>query len=210
MLPGAAIAQNDDDMLDDDDAVDDDDDATSFEDSFLDFTAPDGLEADTAYDFELTVFNMAPQTDSTEKVGEWIYAVDLTMPNPDGYAVDVENLGAPTPLHSGAAEGMYEISHWEANFDPNSATITWQAFGVVTSAEYGDIRENETLQFAFTATTDADATDGFGWTLFGDYGTDVQGVAYINDGTPDDDDTDDDDDAVASDDDDDSSGGCGC
>ena len=221
ILSGVAFAQADDDDDDDDDddnddnddtsddddddAADDDDDDTSFEDSYAAPDAPDSMEANTPYDFEFTVYNAA--TFNPDEKGEWIYAVDLTMPS-ENYSVDETNLAGPSPLHGSVSEGEYQILGWEANFDPTSTTITWQAFGVVTSANYGDIREGEMLSFQFSATTDDVPTDGFHWVLRGDMGTDVEGDFYINE-LPDDDDDDDDDD-TSGDDDDDSGGGCGC
>jgi len=235
---GVAMAQTDDDMTDDDDTVDDDDitdddmvddddatdddtadddavddDTTDDDDSAdlftLDFDAPEALEPDTTYNFEFTVFNNTVQDTSVDK-GEWIKRVDLSMPS-ENYVVDDTNLDSPDPLHGSASEGEYQIDHWGVEFDADTATITWQAFGVVTSAEYGDIREQELLTFAFTADTDASATDGFAWTLYGDLDTEVTGVAFIGEQTDDDDDTSDDDsDLPKSSSDDDDSGGCGC
>ena len=215
---GVAMAQedddddtvDDDDATDDDDAVDDDDDdsETTFEDSYLEFDAPTALEPDLEYEFSFTVFNTAQPVKGMK--GEWINAVELTMPSID-YMVNEEALTEPDPIHGSVGEGDYQILGWETNFDPSAAVISWQCFGVVTSANYGDIREGEMLSFNFVATTDADATDGFHWVLTGDMGTQVEGDAFIQQDTPDDDDDDDDDNDVTNgDDDDDSGGGCGC
>jgi hypothetical protein len=203
------MADDDDDMADDDDAADDDDTGGDFTDSYLEFDSPTSLEPDSEYEFNLTVYNAAT-FEEKGKQGEWIYAIDLTMPSVD-YVVDTETLVGPDPIHGNTGD-EFEITGWEANFDPTSATISWQCFGVVTSANYGDIREGDLLQFQFMATTDAEATDGFPWVLHGDLGTDVDGVAFIGeepDDDDDDDDTDDDDMGGRSDDDDDG-GGCGC
>lgn len=220
VLHSVALAQtDDDDAMDDDttdddatdddaaddDAADDDDDGGEFTDSYLEFDSPTALEADIDYEFNLTVYNAAT-FEEKGKQGEWIYAIDLTMPSED-YVVDTETLAGPDPIHSGT-DDEYEITGWEANFDPSSATISWQCFGVVTSATYGDIREGDLLAFQFMATTDAGATDGFPWVLHGDMGTDVEGTAYITEEPTDDDE--DDDDMGTRDDDDDDGGGCGC
>jgi len=195
----------DDDTVDDDTADDDSGDDDDFMASTLVFDAPTALEAETPYDFEFTVTNGATFNGDTDEKGEWIFGVDLSMPSSD-YVVDESDLKGPTPLHGTVSEGDYQILSWDASFDPTSTTITWQCFGVVTSANYGDIREGEMLSFQFSATTDAAATDGFHWVLHGDLGTDVEGDAYINGG---DDDNDDNDDSSKGDDDD-SGGGCGC
>ena len=192
---------DDDDNDDDDTTGDDDDDDSDFFDSTIGFDLPTCLEPNTDYEFNFTVYNNA--VDLSEKAN-WIYMVDLTMPSAD-FVVDETNLVAPTPLH-------LDIDRWEASFNPTANTITWQCFGVVTSAEIGDIRVQDSLSFQFYATSDdtAGADSGFEWVLYGDEGDNVYGTAYI-DGSCDDDD-DDDDTGSGGDDDDDggSAGGCGC
>jgi hypothetical protein len=210
VLHSAALAQedDDDDNDDNDDATDDDDMGGTFEDSYLAFDSPTEIEGDTEYEFNLTVYNAAT-FEEKGKQGEWIYAIDLAMPSVD-YVVSTDTLAGPDPIH-GSTGDEFEITGWEANFDPSLATISWQCFGVVTSANYGDIREGDLLQFQFMATTDTDATDGFPWVIHGDMGTDVEGKAYIGEEPVDDDDDDDDDDTdTPRSDDDDDGGGCGC
>ena len=204
-LTTLAFAADDDDELDDDEADDDeadDDDATggTFYESTVEFTNPLALDADTQYEFTIVVTNAATPG---EKKGDWINQVDLTMASQD-YIVDDENLTAPSPLYGDTGDET-EIDRWEASFDANTATITWQAFGVVTSVAYGDIREGDFLSFQFVATSDSVPTDGFLWVLYTDEENFVSGTAYVGE-EPDDDDTADDDDS--GDDDDDS--GCGC
>jgi hypothetical protein len=191
-LTALAAAEDDDSATTDDDSFADDDsgEATTFEDSTLDFFNPTALDAEVEYLFEFIVENKATPIEG-EKLN-WIKAVELTLPS--GYTVneeDEEALTAPDPLHSPEVEEDPElqIDRWEVMFDPDSTTITWQAFGVVTSVEFGDIREGETLPFAFKATTDAVPTDGFAWVLRGDEGVDVSGISYIEDEEPGDDDT---------------------
>ena len=200
-----AFAADDDDdndaVDDDDDAVDDDDDAGgTFYDSTVEFTNPPALEADTQYEFTINVTNA---TMLGEEKGDWIYQVDLTMASQD-YVVSEEELTAPAPLY-GATGDDTEIDRWEASFDVNTATITWQAFGVVTTVNIGDIREGDFLPFQFVATADSVPSDGFMWVLYSDEGNVVSGTAYINEEEPT---PEVDDDDAAGDDDDDS--GCGC
>ena len=191
---GASFAQND------DDATDDDDDETEdgFFASTLEFTEPTALEANTQLLFTFVVTNNAV---AGETKGDWINQVDLAMPSLD-YVVDEEALAAPDPLNGDTGDD-YEIDQWEVQFDPTTVTITWSTLCTVTSMNYGDIREGESLAFQFTATTDADATDGFAWVLYSDEENIHTGTAYIEGAPDDDDDTGDDDE----DDDDD---GCGC
>jgi hypothetical protein len=212
------MADDDDDTMadddDDDDSMDDDDDTAGDDDDFfnssLEFDSPTALEADKEYEFIFTVTNTAVEGD--EKA-DWINQVDLTMPSQD-YAVNEAELDAPDPLYGNTGD-EFEIDRWEVSFDPNTSTISWQCFGVVTSVNYGDIREGDFLSFQFLATTDSVPTGtvesdiGFDWILYSDEGNMVTGTAYIGTEGPDDDDDDDDD--VAGDDDDDSGGGgCGC
>jgi hypothetical protein len=203
---------------------DDDDDDDDFFASTAVFTQPSALDPNTEYQFKIVVTNAAAL--SSEK-GDWINQFDLTMPS-SNYEVEEETLTAPHPLH-GATGDQTEIDRWEVSFDPNTVTITWQALAVVSSRNWGDIREGESLEFEFIAETDSNPSDGFDWVAFSDEGNMLSGTAYIapwtdddddnddNDASPpdDDDDTwftnddDDDDDAESGDDDDDDSG-CGC
>jgi hypothetical protein len=204
---------DDDTMDDDDDSMDDDDDTGPDDDDFfsstLKFDSPAALEAEQEYEFVFTVTNAS--VEEPEK-SDWINQVDLTMPSQD-YVVNEEELSAPVPLYGDTGD-EFEIDRWEVSFDPNTSTITWQCFGVVTSINYGDIREGDFLSFQFVATTDAVPTGtieseiGFDWILYSDEGNMVTGTSYIG---QDDDDDDDDNDTVPGDDDDDSGGGgCGC
>lgn len=229
VLAGApvALAQVDDDddtMYDDDDdtvydddddtTVDDDDDTAGDDDDFfastVEFTSPEALDPDQEYQFFFEVTNNAVL--NPDEKGDWINQVDLSMPSSD-YVVNEGELEAPEPLHGDTGDET-EIEKWEVSFDPNTVTITWQAFGVVTSADYGDIREGDVLTFNFVATTDSIPTGtlesgvGFNWVLYSDEGNMVNGTAYIGEDIVDDDD--DDDTTPSGDDDDDSGGGCGC
>ena len=199
---GAAYAQDA-----DDDAADDDV-AASFADSSVTFTAPDALEANTEITFEFQVFNAAPVPEGDD-AGIGIKQVDLVLPSAD-YVYADEQPAAPMPLHPD------KVAKWEVSFDSANQTITWQTFGVVSTEEFGDIREQDVLTFSFVATTDGGPTDGFAWTLYGDdtAGSTVSGTWFFGD----DDTTDDDivdDDTVPDDDNDDNNdsgggGGCGC
>jgi hypothetical protein len=213
--------------------VDDDDDDTvqDFFDSTVEFITPTSLESDTEYLFTILVTNYA--TPVVPKA-DWINQVDLTMPSL-GYAIDPAEIRVPTPLHG--PPGPDAIDRWEESLNPSTMTITWQAFAAVSSAHIGDIREGESLEFEFVATTDSVPTDGFDWALYSDEGPVVFGTAYVEAGDDDDDDdddnnttgddddddndddnddtsppADDDDDTDTADDDDDdsSSSGCGC
>lgn len=179
----------------DDDAAD-----TTFDDSTVEFTAPDALEANQLYTFTFEVFNAAMVDEEVEK-GIWIRQVDLTLPEGYAYADEAEQPDAPACLH----EGEY-CDRWETTFDSTGNKITWQSFGQVTTVEYGDIREQDVQTFSFIATTDAGPANAFAWTLTGDDGSVVEGESSI--GGDDDDVTPDDD--ASDDDDDDDSGGCGC
>lgn len=187
-LTGIAFAQTDD---------DDDNDNDDFMDSFIIITDPTEITPLTTYIFSLTVVHGAPAASPRL---DWINQVDLSMPSMN-YVVDTMSLDAPSPLHP------TETDRWEVQFDPGTSKITWQSFSLVTSANYGDIRDGEMLGFQFVATTDDSPTDGFAWSLHGDLGGLVQGTAYIESGDDDDDDdtTDDDDnnDDTTDDDDDD-------
>jgi hypothetical protein len=205
-LSASAFAQVDDDDDDDNDTMGDDDDATGddFFSSTVVFTEPAVLDPEAELLFEINVTNNAQV--GADK-GDWVNQVDLTMPS-TAYLVDEETLAGPAPLH-GATGDDTEIDKWEASFDPTTATITWATLTVVSSANYGDIREGESLAFEFTATTDADASDGFDWVLYSDEGPIVTGTAYVE-AQGDDDTGDDDDTAGDDDDDDDDDSGCGC
>jgi hypothetical protein len=202
-------------MDDDDDSMDDDDDTAGDDDDFfnstLEFDSPTVLEADKEYEFIFTVTNTA--VEGTEKA-DWINQVDLTMPSQD-YAVNESELTAPDPLYGNTGDD-FEIDRWEVSFDPNTSTISWQCFGVVTSVNYGDIREGDFLSFQFVATTDSvptgtvDSDVGFDWILYSDEGNMVTGTAFIGAETPGGDDDDDDTVDIGDDDDDSGGGGCGC
>lgn len=201
-------ATTDDTTADDatDDATDDsDDDAAGAFAATMAFTSPVSLEAEIEYEFEFTVTNT---TNVGANVHEWIEMLDLYMPSEE-YAIDTDSLAAPDDLHGGS---------WSVRtlpLDDATATpigIRWQFTTNSTSAAYGDIREGETLEFAFRAKSDASATDGFNYKIYSDSGADVQGKACITTDcgeTTDDTASDDtDDDAADDDDDDDDDGGC--
>ena len=198
---------DDDDTTDDDDDTTDDDDDTGDDDddffaSTLVFDSPTALDPETEYEFQFTVTNNAIADD--EEKAEWIKAVDLTLPSQE-YLLDETDLTAPEPLYP------EETERWEVEFDANSSTISWQCFGVVTSVNYGDIREGDFLSFQFIATTDSVPTGtyesevGFNWVLYGDNENVVPGTSYIGEEP-----VDDDDDTLGDDDDDSGGGGCGC
>ncbi len=206
VVPVAGFAQDDDvtdddaadDDATDDDAADDDaadDDATGEGfDGTLEFMSPDALAPNSEYNFEFRVTN----TTSAEVDGDhWIYLVEIYMPSPE-YAINGE-LMSPTALHDGdwTAELLEDVT--------DSPGIRWMHSSVVTSAAFGDIREGEYLDFAFTATSDAEGSDGFDFRLVTQNDDFVTGTAYVGD-EPDDDDTTDEGD----DDDDDDDDGCGC
>ncbi|MBZ0271029.1 hypothetical protein K8I61_03265 [bacterium] len=223
LATSVAFAQDDDTAADDDTAMDDDtaadddmDDDDTDVDAFtaeVDFSNPTALEADTSYAFAFTVSNTSVAGD----LRRWINDVGMLLPSSD-YVLDTGELDAPDALHP-------EFGSWEVETysDQGLPGIRWMFTGVVTSESYGDIREQESLDFGFTAQTDADATDGFYWALMTDQSEFVDGIAFINDAdddTDDDDDTDgidddfddDTDDGIGGggDDDDDGGGGCGC
>ena len=203
VFSAVAYAQEDDDAADDDVVADDDAADDDFDASTVAFTNPVGLDANTTYTFEFEVFNAAEAVTKGEK-GIWINKVEMVLPSEDYVlAGDEEQPEAPDCLNAGDY-----CDDWEAIFDSTNNMITWQSFGMVTTVEYGDIREQDVQTFSFIATTDADPTDGFAWTLWGDNGAFVQGIWNFPGPEPDDDDiTPDDDDGG---DDDDDSGGCGC
>lgn len=155
------------------------------------------LQPDTAYEFAFEVSNTAGGDVAIKKV-------DITLPNTSYVLGDY---AAPDALHP-------EDVEWGVEFDEDSGMISWETSGVgaMSSAEIGDIREGEMLSFSFMATTDADASDGFTWTLTGDDNgaTMVSGIYTFEGGDDDDVTPDDDDTGDNGDDDDDDSGGCGC
>jgi len=176
-------------------------DQTTFDDSTVQFTAPDAIEANTTYTFVFEVFNAAMEQPNGEKQ-PWILQVDLTMPEDYLLADDAEQPDPPACLH----QDQY-CDHWEAAFDPATPKVTWHSFGTASSVEYGDIREQDVQTFSFVATTDAGPAVNFAWMLTADDGSVVEGGG----GDPhydDDTDTDDDTDEQSYDDDDDD--GCGC
>ncbi|MCZ7586529.1 MAG: hypothetical protein M5R36_26105 [Deltaproteobacteria bacterium] len=180
-----------------------DDDVDEFT-ATLEFSDPALLEADTAYAFELRVTNTSVEGETRR----WINDVELFMPTTD-YTIDEASLTAPQARHP-------DDGDWDAAYGEGDTWrgIRWLFSGLVSSESYGDIREGEYLDFAFNATTDGDASDGFGWYIEADSGEFVEGTAFIgaaDDDTDDDfDDDTDDDDGVRVDDDDDDGGGCGC
>ena len=200
-MSGVAFAQ-DDDATDDDVADDDaaDDDAVEEPVFHVEATAggdyPVVLAADTEYEFAFDVFN-----DAGGDVA--IKYVAITLPTTNYQIGDYDE----------EIEGSTDGFTWAANeFDEDSATISWAAFGPTSSVEMGDIQEGDMLTFTFFATTDTEGTDGFNWVLTGDEADDPTMVAGIWSfgGTGDDDDDDDDTTPDEGDDDDDDSGGCGC
>jgi hypothetical protein len=174
-----------------------------FAESYLDFNLPEALEPSMEYEFTLTVYNAA--TPPAQGKSDWIWKVELSMPSQD-YVFDEGQLTAPTPLHPTTTD------YWDAGFNPSSSMITWEVYGIVATKEnpIGDIRDGESLEFGFVATTDSLPTDGFYYSLWGDEGIVVSDTAYIEGDDDDDfgDDDDDDDAAPGDDDDDDSSSGC--
>ncbi|MCZ7584229.1 MAG: hypothetical protein M5R36_13320 [Deltaproteobacteria bacterium] len=206
LCAGMVYAQDDDTAPMDDDMDDDatDDDVDEFT-ATLEFNDPEALEADMEYEFSLRVTN----TTVASETRRWINDVELFMPTTD-YSIDEGSLTGPNSLHP-------DYGDWDAAYGEGDTWkgIRWLFSGLVTSESYGDIREGEYLDFAFNATTDGDATDGFGWYIEADSGEFVEGTAFIGSEGEDDDADDDfgDDDSAplaSGDDDDDSGGGCGC
>ena len=168
---------------------------------------PVTLAPETAYTFAFDVFNDAGGDEAIKYVAITLPTTAYTMGT---YAEETD--------------GFNDGYTWFASYDVDSAAISWEAVGTPSSVETGDIGEGEMLTFAFMATTDVDATDGFDWLLTGDAGTAVAGsltfgeetdddTTVDDDATDDDDDDvvpDDDDDTAGDDDDDDDDGGCGC
>lgn len=155
------------------------------------------LDNNTEYTFAFDVFNQ-----SGDDVA--IQVVQISLPSA-GYELDEANLEAPEALHP--------ENEWDVDYDSASYTITWESSGAGhnSTADLGDIREGEMLQFSFVATTDSNkaASDGFAYTLTGDDNgeTEVSGLFEFGATPDDDDDTSGDDD---DDNDDNDSGGCGC
>ena len=207
-----------DDDVDDDTDDDVDDDAGDDFSATLDFNNPVLLTGARLYDFEFIVAN----TTTPGPIQRWINGVDLYMPS-DAYAIDAVH--APDALHWGS------WAHELLPGDAGDIGIRWSFTSGGSSAAYGDIREGESLEFAFAATTDVEASDGFDYRIVADSGEYISGTACIvagcdeaDDDAADDDAHDDDlhadddagtdDDAGGDDDDDDDndsgSGGCGC
>jgi len=155
------------------------------------------LQDNTTYEFAFDVFNFSGGDVAIQKF-------DITLPSPD-YILDEVTLSAPEALHPDRI--------WIVDYDADHYTVFWESIcaGASNSANLGDIREGEILQFQFIATTDSNkaATDGFLWVLTGDDGETVATGLFEFAGDPSDDDdnntTDEDED-----DDDDSNGSCGC
>ncbi|MDP8225262.1 MAG: hypothetical protein P9L99_18015 [Candidatus Lernaella stagnicola] len=162
---------------------------------------PATLAPDTEYSFAFDVFNSGGGDEAIKEVA-------ITLPSM-AYAIGEyldEIPGVNTPEYV-----------WQANFDEETSTMYWLATGATSSATTGDIGEGDMLTFSFYATTDADATDGFTYKLYGDAAkTVVEGIWFFgetgDDDAVDDDAADDDDTADVDDDedDDDDDGGCGC
>lgn len=156
------------------------------------------LDNNTEYTFAFDVFNQSGGDVA-------IQIVEITLPS-DGYTLDEGDLEAPEALHPSEHE-------WDVDYDDDNYTIKWESSGAGhnSTADLGDIREGEMLQFSFVATTDSNkaATDGFAWTLTGDDNgeTESSGFFEFGEAAPDDDDDSSGDD---DDNDDNDSGGCGC
>jgi hypothetical protein len=208
-----AMAQDDTAVADDtmaDDTSAADDDASGVFAATFEFTAPEALTADMEYDFSFTVANT-----TTGDVQRWIYDIEMYLPTINYSLLNADSIPAPTALHDGewTAErvtdetdnGTFEGIHWQFN-------------GTMTSESYGDIREGDSLDFNFSAKTDADASDGFPWRMIAldenEVTYDLTGTSYVggDDDTTTDDTGDDtaDDDLGGGDDDDGGGGGCGC
>jgi hypothetical protein len=216
---GVAFAQDDDTADDDadddtadDDTADDDADDDAADDDFgggefvasLEFNNPAALEAETAYDFEFTVTN---NTLAGADVHNWINEVDLWMPSTE-YVIST--IADPDPVNPQGGEWTSENL---IDADQNPVGIKWLYSLGSTSESHGDIAEGEALEFAFTARTDAAATDGFDYKIVADSLAEMTGTAYIvepiGDDDTDDDTEGDDDEADDDDEDDDASGCCG-
>jgi len=195
----------------------DDDAAVSFADSSVTLTEPPYFCANTEYTFKIQVFNAAAIPEPGE-IGIGIKQIDYILPSADWtYHEDGQPL-PPAPLHP------EKVEKWALSFDPAMQTITWQTISLVSTGEYGDIREQDVLGFSFIATTDGGPTDGFAWTLFGDdaAGSTVSGTWFWSDSdgkdcddseAPDDDADDDDqadDESDLDDDENSTDAGCGC
>ena len=152
-----------------------------FENSIALFDEPTELNPSESIDFLFTVYNLGTGDE------DWIYKVALTMPSVD-YVVNENTISTPDLLHEDAND------FWDFAFNPTTQTITWEISGTTTATLIGDIRGGEELQFGYTAQTDAAATDGFQWTLYGDKGGKISGTAWIESDDDDDDSDDDDDD----------------
>jgi hypothetical protein len=166
-----------------------DDDADSF-DGAVGFEAPFALEPATEFEFGFVVHN---SSSSVNDDLNWICAVDMFLPSAD-YILPLDGVSDPDSLHGGG------WAH-DIDFDSNNRiVIMWMHAGLQASTASGcDIRESESIEFAFKAVTDENATDGFDWRLFAAGGASRMGTAYIGGG--DDDVNDDADDDTASNDD---------
>ena len=142
-------ADDDDDDDDDDGDDDDDDDDTVAEgdDIFELVGRADGdpealLYGNTAFDFEFEVW-------ANEGAGEAIRKFVLMLPCAE-YDLDLDSLVAPTPLtHVGETPRT-----WQASFDAETYTITYEYLDAAGAAGVGNIRAGENLVFSFSATTD--------------------------------------------------------
>ncbi len=172
-----------------------DDDADSF-DGTVGFEAPSALEPATEFEFGFVVHNSSSSVDDDLN---WICAVDLFLPSPN-YILPLDGISDPDSLHGGGWAHDIDFD------DDNRIMIMWMHAGLRASTASGcDIREGESLEFAFKAVTDENATDGFDWRLFAAGGASRMGTSYIGSGDDDDDDVNDDvdDDTALNDDTDD-------
>ena len=168
-----------------------DDDADSF-DGAVGFEAPFALEPATEFEFGFVVENTSSSVNDDLN---WICAVDMFLPSPN-YILPLDGVSDPDSLHGGG------WAH-DIDFDSNNRImIMWMHAGLQASTASGcDIREGESIEFAFKAVTDENATDGFDWRLFAAGGASRMGTSYIGGGDDDDDVNDDADDDAASNDD---------
>ena len=148
---------------------------------------PVTLAPETEYEFAFDVFN-----DAGGDVA--IKAVAITLPT---IAYVIGDFTETFP-------GIHDDFEWEAEYDEDTGTMLWEAFGSASSAEMGDIAEGDMLTFKFFATTDESGSDNFSWMITGDdNGATTAAGVFSFSGEVDDDDDDDDED-------DDDDGGCGC
>jgi hypothetical protein len=209
LIAGAQIvvtspASADADPPDDDTWVDDDTWPYTIEDSALTFDEPTNLKANTKFTFTFEVYNAAAPSGIVKP--PWIREVDMQLPPGYVLAHVADQPAAPNCLHS----DQY-CDHWQATYDLSALTISWRNVPTQGAPQFGDIHGDETQIFSFVATADDVPSNSFPWRLWGDDGTEVEGVAVLggfdgDDTVPGDDDADDD----ASADNGGDHGGCGC